>query len=99
MAVEDTLKKFRITVDKNGKIEKLEDPEFLKQVLALTTDEIIGMSEDMRIRIASLKAPKGYRLVQKGSRIVDRVWKPGTLKQDLRIDPRTIKLRYELEKL
>lgn len=50
------------------KVEKREDPEFLKQVLSMTSDEIENIDNDTAIRIALLKAPDGYRLVLSQSR-------------------------------
>ena len=92
MNINDILKKWNIHVDKNGRIKQCENPEFLKQVLELTTDEIVNMSEEMNIRISALKAPDGYKLVRQDSRVTEHY---GT---DLCVKPFSYKCKYILMK-
>ncbi len=92
MNTNDILKKWNIHVDKNGKIKQCENPEFLKQVLELTTDEIVNMSEEMRIRITALKAPVGYKLVRQDSRDIEHYG------EDLCVKPFSYKSKYSLIK-
>lgn len=44
------------------KLQKKDDPEFLKQVLAMTSEEIQNIDNETAIRIALLKVPDGWRL-------------------------------------